>query len=200
MLCLVDMWSFRFWCPVALTRSFEMLATSYKTTKHNISEDHNPNFHRRVETSNITIVKLRCDEFTCFAGFCSQITYEDEESTFLLWTFSTIREYVCYIQNMQCFIRFPYTLYFIKIGFCHNPQDDVKRQEIAVGNAILCMQYLTASLFVTSGSGLWQEYNKIVRSNFIPRYDCRILRSSKQKSELCSAVFLRVDFLVSEKS
>jgi hypothetical protein len=34
----------------------------------NIS-DHNPKFDRSVKISNITIVKLNFDEFTCFSAF-----------------------------------------------------------------------------------------------------------------------------------
>ena len=63
--------------------------------------------------------------------------------------------FVFYIQhNVHCLKNFPYTLYYIKIGICHNPRDYIKRQEIAVGNAILCMQYVTVCMFVMSGWSL----------------------------------------------
>lgn len=70
---------------------------------------------------------------------------------------------VFYVKHIvHCWLHFHCTLYLKKIEFCRNPRDYVKRQEIAVGNAILCMQYVTVCMFLTFGSRLWREYNKIV--------------------------------------
>jgi hypothetical protein len=68
--------------------------------------------------------------------------------------------------------------------------------ESACSNAILCMQYLTAFMFATYGSRLWQEYNKLVGSNRIPKYGWWIQRSCKQKNEyyvllICRSSLLR---------
>jgi hypothetical protein len=89
---------------------------------------------------------------------------------------------------------------FISIGFCHKPGDDIKCQETACSNAILCMQYLTAFMFATYGSRLWQEYNKLVGSNRMPKYGWRIQRSCKQKNEYYVLLICRSSLLRNRKS